>query len=77
MKSIKIFADSACDLDLDYLKELDVEMIPMTVAFGDEIYEDRVTITTKEFYEKLRTKRIYLKHLRYLLQDLLKLLKSI
>ncbi|SHF48466.1 DegV family protein [Caloramator proteoclasticus] len=54
MKKIKIFADSACDLDLDYIKELDVEMIPMTVAFGDEIFEDRVTITTKEFYEKLR-----------------------
>ncbi|CDF58350.1 DegV family protein [Thermobrachium celere] len=51
---IKVFADSACDLDLDYLKELDVEMIPMTVSFGDEVYEDRVTITTKEFYEKLK-----------------------
>ena len=54
MKKIKIFADSACDLDLDYLKELDVEMVPMTVSFGDEIFEDRVTITTREFYQKLK-----------------------
>lgn len=54
MEKIKIFADSACDLDLDYLKELDVEMVPMIVSFGDEIFEDRVTITTREFYQKLK-----------------------
>ncbi|MCX7884941.1 MAG: DegV family protein [Caloramator sp.] len=53
MEKIIIFADSACDLDLDYLNELGVHMIPMTVNFGDEEYKDRVTITTKEFYEKL------------------------
>lgn len=54
MKKVKIFADSACDLDLDYLKELDVEMVPMTVSFDDEIYEDRIGITTREFYQKLK-----------------------
>lgn len=54
MKKIKIFADSACDLDLDYLKELDVEMIPLTASFEDEVFEDRVTITTKEFYQRLK-----------------------
>ncbi|QCX34236.1 DegV family protein [Caloramator sp. E03] len=53
MGKIKIIADSACDLDLDYLNELDVYMIPMTVNFGQEEFKDRVTITTKEFYDKL------------------------
>jgi DegV family protein with EDD domain len=55
MEKIKIITDSACDLDLDYLKELDVKMIPITVNFGDKSYEDRVTLTTKEFYNKLDT----------------------
>ncbi|MCX7951823.1 MAG: DegV family protein [Clostridiales bacterium] len=58
MKKVKIFADSACDLDLDYLKELDVEMIPLTASFEDEVFEDRVTITTKEFYQRLRESKI-------------------
>jgi DegV family protein with EDD domain len=55
MQKIKIFTDSACDLDLDYLNELGVTMLPMGVHFGDENYKDRVTITTSEFYEKLKT----------------------
>lgn len=55
MKPIKIIVDSACDLDIDYLQELNVHMIPLTVSFGDETYKDRVTITTREFYEKLKT----------------------
>lgn len=55
MKKLIVFADSACDLDIDYLNELGVHMIPMTVNFGDEVFKDRVTITTKEFYEKLKT----------------------
>lgn len=55
MEKIKILTDSACDLDLDYLKELEVELIPLKVNFGEEEYEDRVTITTKDFYEKMKT----------------------
>ncbi|EYE87870.1 fatty acid-binding protein DegV [Fervidicella metallireducens AeB] len=55
MEKIKILTDSACDLDLDYLRELEVELIPLKVSFDQEEYEDRVTITTKEFYEKMKT----------------------
>lgn len=54
MSKIKIFSDSACDLDLDYLDELGVTMIPLTVNFENESYRDRVDITTTQFYEKLR-----------------------
>lgn len=54
MKEIVIITDSGCDLDLSYLKELDVELIPITAHFGDETYEDRVTISTRDFYEKLQ-----------------------
>lgn len=52
--SIKIFADSACDLDLPYLEELGVELVPLTVHFEGESYRDRVDITTGEFYQKLK-----------------------
>lgn len=54
MKKIKIITDSACDLDLDYLDELGVIMVPLLINFDDEVYRDRIDITTMEFYEKLK-----------------------
>lgn len=54
MKEIKIVVDSACDLDPDVLEELGVHMIPMKVHFGEEDYFDRTTISTGEFYKKLK-----------------------
>jgi len=55
MTSIKIFTDSSCDFDLEYLKELDVEMVPLTSHFDDESYKDRIDISPNYFYEKLDT----------------------
>lgn len=54
MNKIKIFADSACDLDKAYLDELGVTMIPLTVHFDNEAYRDRVDISTSEFYQRLK-----------------------
>ena len=48
---VKIFVDSATDL-VDSVAEK-VTVLPMTVRFGDTEYIDGVTITNKEFYEKL------------------------
>lgn len=49
--SVKIIVDSTADL-LPHLKE-QVTVVPLTVHFGDEEYIDGITITHKEFYEKL------------------------
>ncbi len=48
---VKIIVDSAADMDLELKARLKV--VPMTVRFGDEEFIDGVTITHKEFYEKL------------------------
>lgn len=53
MQKIKILADSACDLDVEYIEELGVHMMPLLVHFGDETYYDRITIKPKDFYKKL------------------------
>ncbi len=55
MEKIKIFTDSSADLDLEYLKELDVEMVPLTSHFDDESYKDRIDISPGRFYDKLDT----------------------
>ena len=48
---IKIIVDSATDLAPEIAEK--VTVLPMTLRFGDTEYMDGVTITNKEFYEKL------------------------
>ncbi len=49
--SVKIIIDSTTDL-IESVKEK-VEVVPLTIRFGDEEYIDGVTIDHKMFYEKL------------------------
>ncbi len=50
---VKILTDSSCDLSLARCEELGVEMLPITVNFGEESYRANLDITNGEFYEKL------------------------
>lgn len=50
---VKILTDSSCDLSPARCEELDVEMLPITVNFGEESYRANLDITNAEFYEKL------------------------
>lgn len=49
--SVKIIVDSTADLTAS-VKER-VSIVPLTVLFGEEEYIDGVTLTHREFYEKL------------------------
>lgn len=51
--AIKIVVDSSIDLNDEILKTLDVEVVPLTVSFGDDSYLDRVELTPEEFYERM------------------------
>ncbi len=51
--SVRIIVDSASDITLDRAAELEVDVIPLKTIFGEEEYLDGVTISHKEFYEKL------------------------
>ena len=48
---IKIITDSASDI-VDNIRD-DLEILPMTIAFGEEEYQDGVSLTHTMFYEKL------------------------
>ena len=49
--SVKIVTDSAADLTQEYIEKL--IRVPLSVSFGEDEYFDGVTITHREFYEKL------------------------
>lgn len=51
MEKIRILTDSGSDITAPYPENLTV--IPLTIHFGDEEYQDGVTIDHKTFYEKL------------------------
>lgn len=51
--STRIIVDSACDLTAEQAKKLNIQLLPLKTIFGEEEFLDGVTISHKEFYEKL------------------------
>lgn len=56
MNKVKIIVDSTSDLENDYIKAHDIEVIGLGVNFGEEKYTDRVDITNDMLYQKVNEK---------------------
>ena len=50
---VKIITDSASDITQAFAGKLGIKVIPMTTTFGSTEYLDGVTLTNREFFEKL------------------------
>lgn len=50
---IRIVTDSTSDLSADRAAALGVEVLPLSVHFGEESFQDGVDITKEEFYARL------------------------
>lgn len=53
MTRIRIVTDSTADLSAALRNEFDIAMVPLQVRFGEESFEDQVTLQASEFYQKL------------------------
>ena len=53
MAGVRIVTDSACDLTKERASELGVEVVPLSIRFGDEEYTDGVDLSVEPFSEKL------------------------
>ena len=51
--AVRIFTDSACDLELAELDALQVELLRIPVFFDEKRYIEGENLTREEFYEKL------------------------
>ena len=51
----EILTDSTCDIPLDELADLGVEMVPLHVFVGGGSYLDMIEITSEQFYDKMAT----------------------
>lgn len=52
--SIKLICDSLCDIPEEIGDKEYVEIVPLTVIFGDKEYRDNIDITNDEYYQMLR-----------------------
>lgn len=52
---VRIITDTLCDLTMAHAKELNIDILPLLVRFGEEEYKCGVELSNEEFYEKLET----------------------
>lgn len=51
--AVRIVVDSTADIPRDRARSLDIEVVPLTVLFGDESFRDGVDLDGPGFYRKL------------------------
>ena len=56
MNKVKVIADSTVDLNKDMYESLGIAVLPLGVNFGEEVYQDGVTIGPDELYKKVAEK---------------------
>ncbi len=53
--AVRIVTDSACDLPESVATDLGIEIVPLSIRFGDTEFIDRVELSTAEFWAKAAT----------------------
>ena len=51
--AIKVVTDSTSDLPADVAESLGIEVVPLNIHFGSDVYKDRVNLMPDAFYDKL------------------------
>ncbi|HUW02068.1 MAG TPA: DegV family protein [Acidimicrobiales bacterium] len=59
MTNVGIVTDSACDLTDEEVTSLGIEVVPLSIRFGDEEFEDRTELTSEGFYDKMATADVF------------------
>ncbi|NIA23987.1 MAG: DegV family EDD domain-containing protein [Gammaproteobacteria bacterium] len=47
--------DSACDLPEEIIAAHDIEIVPLTIRFGEETFLDRIELSTPSFWHRVRS----------------------
>ena len=53
MPSFRVVTDSTADLPLEWRERYGIEVVPLTVSFGDESFKDRVDLSDEQFFDRL------------------------
>lgn len=55
MSKVRIVTDSTADIPVELIKELNIEIVPLKVIFGEESYKDWVELKPADFFTKLKS----------------------
>jgi DegV family protein with EDD domain len=55
---VRVVTDSACDLPDELVAEHGIEIVPLTIRFGDDELVDRVELSTDEFWSRLASSSV-------------------
>ena len=50
---IALITDSTCDIPQEWIQQHDIDVVPLTIVWGDRQYLDGVELSAEEFYERL------------------------
>jgi DegV family protein with EDD domain len=50
--TVRIVTDSSCDLPVEVAEEFGIEIVPLSIRFGEEEFIDREELTTAEFWTR-------------------------
>ncbi len=53
MPGVFVVTDSSCDLEQDDIAPFNIEIVPLTIRFGDEEFTDRLDLSTEDFYRRM------------------------
>jgi DegV family protein with EDD domain len=57
MARIRVVTDSASDLPQEYAARLDIDVVSLTIRFGEEEFTDRVDLSPDEFWAKCKNSK--------------------
>jgi DegV family protein with EDD domain len=58
MKKTAILTDSTAYLPADQMEKYGISSVPLAVIWGEETFDDGVTITPEQFYSRLKTAKV-------------------
>lgn len=50
---IALLTDSTCDIPKDFLTTYDIQVVPLTIIWGEEQFRDGVDLSAEDFYKRL------------------------
>lgn len=54
MKKIRLYADSSCDLNLDFLNKNNIKLLPFNLIINDNKYKDMLDISTEKLLKYIK-----------------------
>jgi hypothetical protein len=63
---VRVISDSSCDLPEEFVRQYDIEIVSLSIRFGDEEFTDRVDLTPAEFWAKCKAGRLRWRHRSHL-----------